>query len=234
MTHQTPTILKFKPLNRFENLSGIDILGVDISELINYRHYLRRKGLIGTLTEGAFSGYDYGNLSIRVADAEKKFNMLISGSQTSGKEFVTLDDFTLVKNYVASEFSVYSVGMVVPSSETPMHWAAYEANRSIEAIIHAHICEYNPAYGRTWEFFEDNRLPMTTSPSKTKEIGLEIEKLIKEVGFDNVVGMLNHDGGFGLLSMGTNVEDSYNRLVGFYERLLELDTAKIQAQSFHP
>lgn len=209
-----PEIIKFEIEHDFRSLEGFDI-----SEFCRYKSALREKGLIGTLESGKFQGYDCGNMSIRVAMNGGKLNVLITGTQTSGKSATALEDFALVLNYDVKSFLIKSRGMSKPSSEAPLHWAAYEADRKIMAIIHAHVFEYDPLYKHVLTFLKANNMPLTLTPSKTLEIGLEVKDLIKNKGYKDVIGMLNHDGGFGLLSLGTNMREAYLKLIHFQKQL---------------
>lgn len=207
-------IIKFKLEHKHKPL-----VGVDISQFCRYKLDLLKRELIGTLKEGEFAGYDCGNMSVRMVNDENELNVLITGTQTSGKLTVALNDFALILKYDPDSFLIKSCGMAKPSSETPLHWSAYEANPDINAIIHAHIFEYSPLYKHVLDFLKRKTLPLMQTPSKTREIGFEIGNLIRKRGYEDVIGMLNHDGGFGLISMGQNMKEAYSKLIRFQEQL---------------
>jgi len=207
-------IIKFKIEHECKPL-----IGIDISQFKIYKSLLLKRGLIGTLKEGEFAGYDCGNLSVRTMNDKSELNVLITGTQTSGKPKVILNDFALILEYDSDSFLIKSCGEIKPSSETPLHWSVYEADPKIKAIIHAHIFKYNSLYKYVFSFFERNQLPLTQTPSKTREIGFELRDLIKEGRHKDVIGMLNHDGGFGLISTGESMEVAYARLIRFHEQL---------------
>jgi hypothetical protein len=204
-------IIKFKIDHEYRPIKNIDI-----SDFSEYKKSLLDKNLIGTLREGKFSGYDCGNMSIRLGDD----NCLITGTQTSSKLPITLDDFAIILDYNTNSFLVKSYGMVKPSSEAPLHWSAYQADPSIKAVIHAHIFDYDLLYERAINFFSREGLPVTKATGGTKEVGVEVLDLIKERGYENVIGMSNHSGGFGLLSMGLDLKDAYLKLIDLQDKLL--------------
>jgi L-ribulose-5-phosphate 4-epimerase len=215
----TMNVQQFKIEHTFKHLKNIDI-----REICKCKSILLERNLIGKLTEKEpvkeFIGYDCGNISIKLQD--NPLQILITGSQTSSKTQATLDDFSLVYSYDPQKFSVRSEGTSKPSSETPLHWSAYQANPDINAIIHAHIFNYDPLRQNVEKFFMKNSMPLTHSPSKySSAIGSEITKIIKEGGYENIVGMLNHDGGFGLISMGKNLGDACKKLIKFHDNLKE-------------
>jgi hypothetical protein len=208
-----PEVVKFKMEHEYRCLSD-----EDISQFGKCKPSLLKKNLIGTLKKGEYKGYDCGNMSVRIMNG-KELNVLITGTQTSGKPDVVLDDFALILDYSPNLFLVKSYGMVKPSSETPLHWSVYEACSDVKAIIHAHIFEYDPLYEYAARFFKERELPLTLKPGGTIEIGLEIKNLVKKVGYKKIIGMLNHNGGFGLLSMGKDMKEACSKLIRLREEL---------------
>lgn len=210
-------IQKFKIEHSYESLGSIDI-----GEICTYKLLLLENGFIGKLTDEepvkAFRGYDCGNVSIKVQDSP--LQILISGSQTSSKTQLSLDDFSIVYAYNPKEFLIKSKGAVTPSSEAGTHWSAYQANPDIKAVIHAHIFNYDPLIKSAEGFFIKNLMPLTHSPSKySSEMGYEIINIINAQSYKRIIGMLNHDGGFGLIAMGKNLDHAYRRLIDFHARL---------------
>lgn len=193
---------------------GNHFIDFDISDIQRCRLVLQRKGLMGTLKTGQWTGYDYGNISIKV-----KEGILISSSQTSVFHLVDLDDFAYVVSYDPRLFVVRWYGQKIPSSETPLHWISYKASPSSQVVLHGHVVEEHSAYETIPEYFEKQGLPLTQSRSKSKEIGEELTELIKERGVGEIIGMNNHDGGFGLVSIGETLEIACNKLVRFYDGL---------------
>jgi len=207
-------IIKFRVEHKQKPLSGFDI-----SQFQKYKPGLLKRKLIGTLEKGNFYGYDYGNMSIRMSDNKGGLNVLITGTQTSGKVDVVLEDFAVILEYNPDLFLIRSYGMAVPSSEVPLHWSAYMANGNIGAIIHAHIPEYDQLYKLVLGFFNKKFLPLARAAGGTKEIGLEVSDIIRKSGYKDIIGMPNHNGGFGLLSLGKDMEEAYSKLIELHGEL---------------
>ena len=135
--------------------------------------------MIGILYEGQWTGYDYGNISFRISKG-----ILISGSQTSGKKDVDIDDFTYVVDYDSKSSTAKWFGKKTPSSETPLHWSVYKTIPDINAVIHGHITEEDSLFSKAPAFFEECGFPLTQSRSKSNTIGEEFSKLIKKRGVE--------------------------------------------------
>ncbi|OGF22502.1 hypothetical protein A2Y83_05560 [Candidatus Falkowbacteria bacterium RBG_13_39_14] len=213
-------VIKF---NAIQSLPYID-LAIDLSQFVCCRKNLQNKKLIGRIEAGEFAGYDCGNISLRLrnGNGNHNFRFVISGSQTSSKREFNSSDVALIEEYDSGSFSVKYSGTAIPSSETPLHGSSYKADPRIGAIIHAHIFESSPFYEQCQSFFLRHGLPLTYCPSKTAEIGEEIISLIREKGHGDIIGMLNHDGGFGLLSFGENLKIAYSKLLTLHSQFKKL------------
>lgn len=187
---------------------------LDLHALNGIRQPLLAHGLIGKFTEGPWAGYDYGNFSL--LDDGK---IVVSCSQTSSLPAVSRDDLAVVAGYDAESFTVEYFGRKVPSSESSLHFSAYQARPDLGAVVHGHIMDFDPAHKAIAAYFQENDLPLTTSPGKSREIGFELQGLIGQQPRATIIGMLNHDGGFGLLSLGSTFSDAAQQLVDFQGRL---------------
>ena len=186
-------------------------LTIDLQELNLIRQPLLSIGLIGRFTKGKWSGYDYGNFSI--LDNEK---IIISCSQTSSLPYVSKDDLAVVANYDAESFTVEYYGKKVPSSESSLHFSIYQARAGTGAVVHGHILDFDPAHKDLTRYFQENNLALTRSPGKTREIGYELKDLINQNPQTKIIGMLNHDGGFGLLSLSSSFSKACQQLIELY------------------
>ena len=174
------------------------------------RSALQKSHLIGRLESGEFNGYDYGNISFCYDG-----RIFVSCSQTSSKLDVIIDDFALIDSYDSANFFVVYKGSKIPSSETPFHYAIYKANPEIQAVIHGHIV--GDAEERTArDYFRENNFPLTVSKSKTQKIADEVKDLIIHTNNLKVIGMLNHSGGFGLIAVGKDFNEAYQRIMGIH------------------
>jgi len=187
---------------------------LDLHALNSIRQPLLAHGLIGKFTEGPWAGYDYGNFSL--LDDGK---IIVSCSQTSSLPAVSKDDLAVVAGYDAESFTVDYFGTKVPSSESSLHFSAYQARPNLGAVVHGHILDFDPAHEAIAAYFLANDLPLTTAPGKSREIGQELKSLIHQRQQITIIGMLNHDGGFGLLSLGSSFSEASQQLVDFQSRL---------------
>ena len=187
---------------------------IDLQALNLTRRPLLSVGLIGRFTEGQWLGYDYGNFS--VFDGE---NIVISCSQTSSLPDVSKDDLAVLANYDAESFTVEYFGKKVPSSESSLHFSAYQSRADLGAVVHGHVLDFDPMHPEIKAYFVANDLPLTTSPGKSRDIGRELQDVIRRRPDARIIGMMNHDGGFGLLSLGTSFAEACQQLVDVNARL---------------
>lgn len=197
-------VYSFSPKQLGEDWS----LTVDLQELNTTRRPLLSHGLIGKFAEGQWLGYDYGNFSIL-----DHAQIIISCSQTSSLPDISKDDLAIVADYDMESFTVKYFGKKVPSSESSLHFSAYQARADLGAVVHGHILDFDPMHKDITEYFLDKNLPLTTSPGKSREIGDEIKNLISEHPQTKIIGMLNHDGGFGLLSLSSSFTEACQQLI---------------------
>ncbi|MBI5332004.1 MAG: class II aldolase/adducin family protein [Candidatus Aenigmarchaeota archaeon] len=227
------------PKNAIGNFTRTPIQGplpyIDIKEIAEYRRELWNHELIGVLKKGQWTGYDYGNISFRMPmSSQEQKGVFLSCSQTSSKPEISMHDFALVIDYDSDKFEIRYIGAESPSSETPIHLSAYLADENIGAVIHGHIVNENYALDKNTpyfpphvlDFFQKNKLPCTKLRSKTKESGDEIFRIVKDMRYVHtkdipVIGMPNHDGGFGLIILGKDFKEAYDKTLEFYGNLLK-------------
>lgn len=193
----------------------LEVLNVHKIELLSRR-------LIGKLKDGVWAGYDYGNFSMRIPGPA--LAMLISGKQTSSRYPMSEDDFAVVHGYCPERFEIESKGSIEPSSESPLHWVAYEANPAIGSIVHAHIVDDDRLAPHCDGFFNERALILTKMRSQTREGAEELRRLAGRA-CPQVIGMPFHDGGRGILVLGKDFPGACALLAGLYEDL-ELYTRK--------
>lgn len=181
---------------------------IDLERVQSCRKKLQTAGLFGTIAAGELEGYDYGNLSYRVPRG-----IIISASQTSSRNRVEYEDIALVTGYDPDSYTVNWYGINPPSSETSLHWSVYEATANSRAVVHGHLTGEFP--GRWTRYFEEHNLPITRSRSQSKEIGLEIKETVQKRGTDDIIGMDNHYGGFGLIAIDNSLEETCDKLIQF-------------------
>lgn len=146
----------------------------------------------------------YGNISI-ISDG----GFLISGTQTGDVYPIKPEDFTLVTDYNIQANSVTCKGEIKASSESMTHAAVYEADKSINAIIHIHN-------EKLWSALMD-KVPTTKKdvPYGTPEMANEIFRLFQETNVheEKIIVMAGHDEG--IISFGKNLNEAGKVLLDF-------------------
>jgi hypothetical protein len=187
-------------------------------KLIAWREIMTRTGLVGR-DPARYEGSGYGNISARIGPpgaAVGRRSFLITGTQTSGKSSIGLDDFSLVERFDLRRNRVRSRGRVQPSSESLTHGAAYDVSPSIRCVMHAHC----PVL---WRRAVQLRLP-TTSPSVpygTPEMALEVQRLYREtvLAERQILAMGGHEDG--ILVFGRSPEEAGEVLLRWLARAYE-------------
>ena len=170
-------------------------LGLPVSvELIQWRDKMHQLGLIGVYEK---LGVGYGNISIKTPQG-----IFISGSQTGhiypiqGKDFSLIDSYSIEKNQVSCR------GEVKASSESLTHAAVYEADDTINAVIHIH-------HQQLWLDLMD-KVPTSSKdvPYGTPQMAGEIKRLFDEstLSQDKIMVMAGHEEG--IIAFGKDLEEA--------------------------
>jgi hypothetical protein len=156
-------------------------------ELVAWREIMALTGLVGQ-EPGASIG---------------RRAFLITGTQTSGHRCIDLGDFAVVEGYDCRANHVRSHGLVMPSSESMTHAAAYDASPLVRCVLHAH----SPVL---WRSRSQLRLPETDSavPYGTPDMALEVSRLYRETVLPErqILAMGGHEDG--ILVLGRSPEDA--------------------------
>lgn len=148
-------VIKFRFQHRKERLSENNF-GDLCCRLSAWRQILSRISLLGKDPE-KYGGAAYGNLSARVGPFPGERGVrrfLITGSSTSGRPCVSLDDFCVVEKYDARLNFIESFGFTDPSSESMTHGCLYDLDSRIRFVFHVHA----PSI---WQKAEALQLPAT-------------------------------------------------------------------------
>lgn len=161
-------------------------------------HELKQIGHYAAINVG------YGNISIKTPQG-----ILISGTQTGDIYPIKQEDFTLVTDYDIALNKVVCKGPIKASSESMTHAAVYEADATIEAIIHIHNLEL-------WKKLME-KVPTTKKdvPYGTPEMAQEVFRLFKEtnVKSEKIIVMAGHDEG--IIAFGKDLDEAGNVLLNF-------------------
>lgn len=178
--------------------------------LVAWREILARTGLVGQ-APGRYGGFGYGNVSARTGPPSaprRRRPFLITGTQTSGKACMSLDDFCLVETCDPGRNRVASRGLVMPSSESMTHGALYDLGSHIRFVFHAH----SPVI---WRRARALRLPTTDPavPYGTRRMAAEVERLYRQTALaeTRVLAMGGHEDG--IIAFGRSAADAGTALV---------------------
>lgn len=186
--------------------------------LTAWRELLALTGLVGR-DPRRYEGAAYGNVSVRVGRPSAglgRRSFLITGTQTSGKRQITLDDLALVERYDFDRNNVSSRGRVRPSSESMTHGAAYDVGPHVRCVLHAH----SPVL---WRRAGELRIPRTdpSVPYGTPEMAREVQRLYRDGLFAGrrILAMGGHDDG--ILVLGKSLEEAGQVLLTWLARAYE-------------
>jgi len=193
-------------------------LGDLACKLVAWREILALTGLVGQ-DPSRYGGAGYGNISARVGPPSAgrgRRSFVITGTQTSGKRFLGLDDLAVIERYDFDSNAVGSYGRARPSSESMTHGALYDVGPQIRWVLHAH----SPVL---WRNAERLRLP-TTDPAVaygTPEMAREVQRLYGSSGLAErkILAMGGHEDG--IVVFGHSVEEAGQVLVTWLARAYE-------------
>lgn len=185
--------------------------GEEIDALLAARRPLFEAGLIGYDHDAAVG---YGNLSARVDNSSR---FVISGTQTGHIEEASHEHFAVVTSYDIDRNKVHCSGPVEASSESMTHAALYEADASIDAVVHVHSIDL-------WNRWK-GVLPTAAATIRygTPEMAREIQRLYTDTPFaeDGIAVMAGHEGG--LIGVGRDPMQAAMRLLCLHERFSKKD-----------
>ncbi len=146
----------------------------------------------------------YGNISVK-----NELGIIISGTQTGNVFPIQPSHFTLVTDYNINQNSVVCKGPIKASSESMTHAAIYEADSTIQAIIHVHNLDL-------WNKLM-NKVPTTKKevPYGTPEMANEVFRLFKDtnVSKEKIIVMAGHDEG--IIAFGKDLDEAGTILLDF-------------------
>lgn len=170
-------------------------LGLPVSpELMQWRDKMHQLGLIGVYEN---LGVGYGNISIKTPQG-----IFISGSQTGHIYPIQAKDFSLIPTYSIEKNQVSCRGEVKASSESLTHAAVYEADDTVNAVIHIH-------HHQLWLDLMD-KVPTSSKdvPYGTPQMASEIKRLFIETNLsqEKIMVMAGHEEG--IIAFGKDLEEA--------------------------
>jgi L-ribulose-5-phosphate 4-epimerase len=173
--------------------------------LVAWRAIFAHLGAIGQAAH-RYGGVGFGNVSGRLgpfpgAPGARPF--LITGTQTGGRDCLTLADFCVVERWSVRRNSVRSHGAILPSSESMTHGAIYDLGPHVRFVFHGHC-------PTLWRAARALRLP-TTDPRVaygTTAMATEVGRLYRETSLaeGRVLAMGGHEDG--IIAFGRTPEEA--------------------------
>ncbi len=177
-----------------------------------WRHILFQLQLIGQ-SQDRYDGYGYGNISERLKKSVPDHalrSFVISGSQTGHLSDLTVDHYALVTGWNLENNAIDSTGPCHPSSESLTHAAVYEADKSVNAVIHVHSPEL-------WHRSQELGIPATSPHIRcgTPDMAQEVLRLLSCAAYRSlgVFAMGGHEDG--MVSFGEDIMAAGLRLIRF-------------------
>lgn len=197
-------------------------VGETACRLIAWREIMALTGLVGR-DPVRYEGAAYGNVSARLGPPSSALGrraFLITGTQTSDKRCLALDDFAVIERYNFGDNRVWSHGPADPSSESMTHGAIYDLGPHIRCVLHAH----SPVL---WRNARRLRIPTTAEfvPYGTPEMAYEVQRLYRETVLPErpILSMGGHEDG--IVVFGRDVEKAGQVLLKWLARAYQLDCA---------
>ncbi len=197
--------------------------GAAACRLIAWREILARTGLVGQ-EPGLYGGFGYGNVSCRVgapSAPRRRRAFLITGTQTSGKDCMSLADLCVVERCDLERNRVESHGAVLPSSESLTHGAIYDLGSHLRYVFHAH----SPTI---WRRAAALRIP-TTDPGVaygTPQMAREVERLWRATSLPDlgILSMGGHEDG--IVAFGRSAQEAGEIALRYLARAYEAACAE--------
>ena len=168
-----------------------------IQKLIEIHKNLFNLGLIGFDKVHQVS---YGNSSFR----NNLNNMVITASDCSRFEKISLEHLCIVKKVELSNNNVIYKGEKAPSSESMTHYQCYQSSDEINAVIHIHN-------KLIWNnYLNENKLKISKEiPYGTPEMALAVKKIIEEQPSSGCgIAMEGHEDG--VIYVANSLESAMN------------------------
>lgn len=172
-----------------------------LNQLDEIRTKLFDLGLVGTYSDGV----GYGNVSLRDGSG-----CIISGTSTGATRVLGEAGYCYVRSFDLQKNSVETYGPIRASSESMTHCAVYQADYSINCVLHVHDREL-------WQRLLDLGCDSTETdtPYGTPEIAIEVATLIgsrrESSGF---MVMTGHEDG--IIAYGETISSAFKQILGLF------------------
>lgn len=180
-----------------------------------WRTVLHRLGLISQ-DPGRYGGVGFGNVSLRCSvpkAAGPGPRFLVSGTQTGGVPELTERHYCWVHGYDLRANAVRASGPIPPSSEALTHAAVYEANGSVQCVLHVHSPEI-------WTRAQELKLPWIHD-----SVAYGTPEMAQAVGVlaghrsHGILAMGGHEDG--IIAYGRTLDSTALHLIRLFARALQ-------------
>ncbi len=177
---------------------------IQVISLEKWRALFYRLGLVGEYPNEQIG---YGNLSSRIL--QKTF--IITGSQTGHLAHLQPHHYTKVMNCDLKRGLVEAEGLIPPSSESLTHFGIYQANSSIQSILHVHNL-------KLWAELERQGIDVLDESLRYGSQQMAEHLLLLLKNKTNGV-MLIKNPNRGIISYGPSVEEAGRNILDVYRKL---------------
>lgn len=177
------------------NQHPVDFPEKKLAELIQWRHKLYGRNLIGVYPDGI----GFGNISVRI---NSKNQFLISGSATGGFAETGPEHYARVDSFRIASNEVWCTGAVKASSESMSHAIVYQTLPEVNAVVHVH----QQAWWDKWKNIQPTTNEQVTYG--TPEMAEEISRLLSFPGNREKRWFIMGGHREGILSFGKTLEEA--------------------------
>lgn len=168
-----------------------------LNQLDEVRTKLFDMGLVGVYSDGI----GYGNVSIR-----NEAGCIISGTATGSIRVLGARGYCYVRAFDLMQNTVKTEGPVLASSESMTHCAIYQANSSVQCVLHIHNREL-------WLKLLDHGCKSTPAhiPYGTPQMAVSMATLVAaNLGPSNLLVMAGHDEG--IVAYGHTINSALDQI----------------------
>ncbi|MEK6843911.1 MAG: class II aldolase/adducin family protein [Nanoarchaeota archaeon] len=196
-----------------------DIKMPDLKDLNAWRAVLYLHKLVGQ-DKDRYSGYGYGNLSMRLeknSPPKNERSFVITGSQTGNLEHLTEDNYAIVLEYYPEKNLILTQkGKAIASSESMTHGMVYDLSDDARFVFHVHSPEI-------WLYRGELKIPSTDKKVEygTPEMAEEVKRIYPEFMNKNIFAMDGHEDG--IVSFGETAIKAGFVILDYLQKAKQLD-----------
>ena len=186
-------VIKYQAIHK----DGSSAVHINLNQLDQIRTKLFDMGLVGVYPDGV----GYGNVSIR-----NEAGCIISGTSTGAVRILGATGYCYVRSFDLTKNTVKTEGPILASSESMTHCAIYQANASVQCVLHIHNREL-------WQKLLDQGYDSTPAeiPYGTPQMAVGMATLVAaNLDASNLLVMAGHDEG--IVAYGHTINSAFNQI----------------------